>query len=190
MNLDIDTFTYITGLAGLLGLVLQFKDSFPEHRETRKAVVLLVLGIFVGSLISSARGLKIDLASSFTPFAMLITVCVALLAIIVLAALFSQDGKKSEQLFGAAGFGTFALLLLLLFGSMVNNIGLETDQSKTLTVDELLELSSNQLGRGNFDRALHFLEAAQERMGRNDPRYEVIERRIVEVKAKQVASKE
>ena len=47
MNLDLDVFTYITGIAGLLGLVLQLKDAFPEHRETRKTIVLLVLGIFL-----------------------------------------------------------------------------------------------------------------------------------------------
>lgn len=191
MNLDIDTFTYITGIAGLLGLLLQFKDSFPEHRETRKTVVLLVIGVFIGSLISSARGLKIDIASTFTPFAMLVTVCIALLAIIVLAAIFSPDHNKRDQLFGVAGFGTFAFLLMLFFGAMVNGLDSGTNnESKQLTIDELLEISSNQLMKGNFDRSLHFLEAAQERIGRNDPRYKVIESRINQIKEKQVATKQ
>lgn len=34
MNLGL--FTYITGVAALLGLIIQFTDIFPKHRESKK----------------------------------------------------------------------------------------------------------------------------------------------------------
>ena len=45
-------FTIVAGIAGILGLILTLSDAFPEHREIRKTVFLLVLGVFVGALVS------------------------------------------------------------------------------------------------------------------------------------------
>lgn len=52
-------FTYLTGIATLLGLFLQVKDVFPKHRETRKAVLLVVCGVFLGTFIGALQGTHI-----------------------------------------------------------------------------------------------------------------------------------
>ena len=90
MNLDFDAFTYITGIAGLLGLMLQLKDSFPEYREVRKTIVLLVIGVFVGSIISSLKGVKVDFATSIGSFEILVAVFVAVLAVVAIAGAFTR----------------------------------------------------------------------------------------------------
>jgi len=190
MGLDLDAFTYITGIAGLLGLVLQLKDTFPQHRETRKTVVLLVLGVFLGSLVSSLRSVKVDLSTTVTPFSVLVGVFVAVLAVIVVAAVLSSEHSKREQLFMVTGLGTFALMILLFFGTLVSGLDSQSDrETRRLTIDELLEMSSQHLGRKNFDRSIFFLEQARQRVPKTDSRYKSIQTRIDDVKAKQVGSK-
>ena len=69
-----DKFTIITGIAGLLGVLLQFKDAFPEHRETRKAIVLLLLGVFVGSMVATLLNSQFSVTVPLSPFGLLIAV--------------------------------------------------------------------------------------------------------------------
>jgi hypothetical protein len=190
MNLDFDTFTYITGIAGLLGLMLQLKDSFPEHREARKIIVLLVIGTFVGSSISSLKGIKVDLGASISPFEILVAVFVAVLATIAIAGAFTREANRRSELFAFSGFGTLALFVLLMFGgagSLEENRA-ERDR-KQVTIEELLELSTLHASRGSYERSLHFLEEAKSRLPKMDERREALDARIQDIKRKQVGTK-
>ncbi len=60
-DMNFGTFAFITGIASLLVLVLQLKDAFPEHREVRKTVFLIVLGVFIGTIISAFQHVSIKL---------------------------------------------------------------------------------------------------------------------------------
>jgi len=190
MNLDLDSFTYITGIAGLLGLLLQFKDSFPEHRDIRKSVVLIVIGVFVGSLVSSLRGVKVDFGTTISPFEVLVGVYASVLAIIAMLGALSSDGKRRYELFSFAGLGTVGLFVLLLFGSMVSGVdSREERERKQLTIEELMELSNANAARGNYDRALYFIDLAKLRIPRSDERFKSLESRVSEIKIKQVSPK-
>ncbi|MGH7231865.1 MAG: hypothetical protein ACREJU_10980, partial [Nitrospiraceae bacterium] len=149
-----DTFTYITGIAGLLGLLLQLKDAFPEHRELRKTVVLLVIGVFVGSLVASVRSVKIDFGGSISPFTALIAVFVAVLVTVAISATFTQDASRRNDLFGFTAAGTLALFILLLFGVTGSEDSRAERQRRQLTIEELLELSNVHVSRNNFERAI------------------------------------
>lgn len=141
MNLDFDTFTYITGIAGLLGLVLQFMDSFPEHRETRKTVVVLVIGVFVGSAIASLKGVKVEFGATVTPFQVLIGVYVFVLAFIAIAAVLTNDSQRRGELFAFTGMGTVGLFIVLFIGGLgsLEESRAERDKQQ-ITLEELLTL--------------------------------------------------
>jgi len=181
---SLDMFTYITGIAGLLGLILQLKDMFPEHRETRKAIVLLTLGVFLGSLIGGVRNLQTSSITNLSPIHLLTTAILGIIAIIVVAAIFSNDRPKRQELLTVAGFGTVALLIILFFGTIAH---LPDDQK--LTTDELLELSRQSADKNSYDRAVTLLEMAERKMTSDDPRVKMIKERVIELKSKQVGTK-
>ena len=56
-------FIYITGIASLLGLVLQLKDVFPKYQNLRKNILLVVLGTFIGSLVGGIRIVQVNLST-------------------------------------------------------------------------------------------------------------------------------
>ncbi|ABL00105.1 hypothetical protein Ppro_2499 [Pelobacter propionicus DSM 2379] len=49
MNLPTaDYFTYITGIASILGFFLQLTDAFPKHREIRKSIFYISIAVISG----------------------------------------------------------------------------------------------------------------------------------------------
>jgi MFS family permease len=186
---EMDAFTIVTGIAGLLGLLLQLRDAFPEHRETRKSIVMIVLGIFIGSLIASLLNSKFSVvAIPLSPFALLITGFGAVLSALSIAAILSSDRDKRGDLLAATGIGLFAFMFVLLFGAMLTSTGNQsTGTHRRLTVDEFIQLSAIQAGRNNYDRAIQLLEDAGSTMTSSDPRYSAIKKRIEDLKAKQLA---
>ena len=190
MNIDFDAFTYITGIAGLLGLMLQLKDSFPEHRETRKTVVLLVIGVFIGSVIASLKGVKVEFGAAISPFEALVAVFVAVLAIVAIAGAFTRESVRRAELFAFSGVGTLALFMLLLFGGIGSVEDSRADRSrKQVSIEELIELSTLNVSRGSFERALIFLEEAKSRLPHEDDRRQALDDRIQDIKMKQVGTK-
>ena len=182
MNVNFDAFTYITGIAGLLGLVLQFKDSFPEHRDLRKNVVLLVIGVFVGSVIASFKGVKVDFGGSITAYQGLVGVVLALLVFVSVVAAFTKDGPRRGELFAFAGFGTGFLLLLLIGGAAASS----KSADERASLEELLYLVNYEVEHRNYDRALMFLGDAKSRLATTDDRRKDLDNREEQIKKMQV----
>lgn len=183
MNFDFDAFTYITGTASLLGLLLQFKDIFPEHRDLRKSIVLLVIGVFVGSAVASLKGVKVEFGASVDPFEVLVGVFATVLAVVAITGSFTQDSTRRAALFSFSGVGTVALFILLVFGKIGS-----LDQNK-INVQELLELSTLYESHGNYDRALFFLVEAKSRIPVKDERRKILDERIRDLRGKQIGAK-
>ena len=190
MNIDFDAFTYITGIAGLLGLMLQLKDSFPEHREARKTLVLIVIGIFIGSVITSLKGVEVEFGASISPFEVLVSVFVAVLAVVAIAGAFTKETVRRSELFAFSGFGTLALFVLLMLGGVgsLEENRAERDR-KQVNIEELLELSALQASRGSFERTLLLLEEAKSRLPQKDGRRKALDERAQELKRKQVGAR-
>ncbi|WP_211474923.1 hypothetical protein [Collimonas humicola] len=191
MNLNfVDALTYISGIASVLGIMLQFKDSFPEHRETRKAVFMLVLGIFVGSIIGGLRGVKVDFGVAITSSQIVLWVLVFVTAGIAIVGAFVKDQTRRGELFIMSAVGIVATFILLAFGGMsgIEDSRIER-QRKQLTVEEILELSTNATARGNYERALTFIEDAKSRLLLNDERLKILDDRIRDIKNQQVSGK-
>ena len=190
MNLDLDAFTYITGVAALLSLALQFIDVFPEHRETRKTIVLLVIGIFVGSLVSALRGVKVDIGATLSSTDIIKYGLSSVIFFVVVVAAFVRDPERRMQLFMVAGAGTVALFVLLFATGLAstNDSRAERDRQK-ITLEELLTLADMASSKENYERALILLAEAKTRLPLHDERRQILEQREVELRSQQVRSK-
>ena len=190
MQLNLDTFTYITGIAGLLGLVLQLKDAFPEHREARKAIVMLVIGVFVGSLISALRGVKVDFGATVSPSQVLVGVFVAVLAFVAVVAAFTREPQRRIELFAFTGIGTVALFFLLLFVSMDSVADSRAERERQqINLEELVTLVDLAVAKQSYERALVLLGEARRRLPPKDERAKLLVDRESEIKNLQVQGK-
>lgn len=188
MNIDFDAFTYVTGIATLLGLILQLKDSFPEHRETRKTIFLLVIGVFAGSVIASLKGAKVEFGATVSSFEVIGAIFIVVLATAAIVATFTKETTRRYDLFHFLIWGTIALFIFLFAG---NVSGIESNRDdrnrKRVSIEELMELSELNASRGNYERALMFLEEVKNRLPSQDGRISQLDNRIQDIKQKQIA---
>ena len=193
-------FAYITGIVTLLGFFLQLADTFPSHRQTRKSIVLLVFGLFLGSLLGSIKSIDLSINTPQNPITLLVTSVsiglLILLIVIFVAIVFSPDPKKRKVMVSVMlGVGSFSVLVFL-FGltmmmatsSLMDDSSSENSEIKELTSDEVIALTNFNITRKNYDRSLVLLEELKDRIYRSDPRYGPIESKIDEIKRIQIQS--
>lgn len=190
MNLDLDAFTYITGLIAVLGFVLQLVDVFPEHRETRKTIVLLVIGLFVGSLVSALRGVKVDIGATLSSTDIIKFVIMSLVVVLAVTGGFTHEPQRRMELFLAALIGT-GVVVLLLFGTgiMSSQDSRAERERQQISLDELLMLAETSVSKENYERGLMFFLEAKGRIPHEDKRRKILEQREAEVQDMQMRSK-
>ena len=187
--MDLSNFTIVTGLASLLGFVIQLADLFPRHQDLRTITVTLVCGVFLGSLFSAFDASNISFSFTITPYVLLVGSIVMALLIVLLTAVFSYDRSKRGEMYGVLSFGALFLFFMLIAGS-IPSIDHEGDRIRNeksgLSISELLKLSDISLDSGNYDRALMHLETVKRRLEETDSRHAKIIARIKEVKELQL----
>jgi len=180
-------FTFLSAIASVLSLILQLKDVFPAHRDTRKKLSILVLGCFIGSIFGVLQKVDFTISMSYNPLALLILIILiaVLLFLLVTAAIgiFSKEpkrrGEAKELLF--VGF-IAAILFVFPFGGMALH-GLWTSSSMNdLTDAELVKMSNMCFENKNLERSLEFLERLNRRLTEDDPRKEMLQKRINKIK--------
>jgi hypothetical protein len=186
MNLNLDAFTYITGVVGLLAFVLQVLDKFPEHRELRKNFFLIVLGIFVGSTVAALKSTKFDFGGAVPPFDILVGVVLAVLIFVSITAAFVKVDIRRRELFGFAGACTVVLFLLFIGKGISTLDSGDEVERKRITFEELVELSDIATAHQSYERALLLLEEAKSRLPANDDRRKNLDGRESEIKKKQI----
>jgi hypothetical protein len=185
MGLNLDIFTYITGIASLVGLFLQFKDSFAEHRETRKVIVVGSIGVFLGTLISSLRETKIEFSTAITPLIVLLIICALILFVVSLVAVFTKDHNIRMVLGPFPTLGFPVLFAILGISNMSTPDNPERELQK-VTIEELIALSTLNESHANYDRAIRYLKDAARRLDNADKRKGLINSKIQDVEAKQI----
>ena len=183
--MDISPFTYIAGIASVLGFILQVFNVFPKYGQLRKSLLLVILGFFAGSILGTFDSSSIVFKFEITRFTLLMGVFVLVIVGFLVSAAFTNDLYKRNQLFGVAGVGTIIFIFVLLFGSLAT---LETpmQEKSKLTISELISLAEDAEHKGNYDRAIMHLESVKSRLGTGDPRLPKIEEMIDETKSGQV----
>ncbi len=171
-------FTYITGIATLVGFALQVFDALPSYRSYRQKMFYLLLGLFLGSLVTAFDGSKISFTFEISGHVLL----VALICAFIAWCLYVAKNTHRDEFFVASGFGAMILLVVLAAG----NIPRSNDDFAKLTISELLQLSESSLRENDFDRAIKHQEMALKKVSPKDVRYPIIESKIEKIKTMQV----
>ncbi|MGO2354987.1 MAG: hypothetical protein ACTH58_09640 [Marinomonas foliarum] len=173
-----DYFTYITGIATLIGFVLQIFDALPTYRSHRQKAFYLLLGLFLGSLVTAFDGSKIIFSFEITGLALL----VSMIGTIIFWSLYVAMKSHREEFFAVSGVGTFVLIVVLAFGT----ISPPSNERARLTISELSQLSEISLTQGNYERAIKHQEAVLSKLKKNDVRYTAVKEKIEKIKLFQV----
>jgi hypothetical protein len=174
----------ISGIAGILGLLLQLTDSFPKHREVRQAAVLLILGFFAGSLAAAATGARIQIEGGIAPSHLLIAALLTISSLLLIAALFTENEGRRSELYGASAVA--AGIMCAVFFLVASAWALSGSGYQAITLDEYLALSALSESRGDYDRAIQMTERADSRLEFDDPRKEQLKQRSERLKSLQV----
>lgn len=178
-------FTYITGIASLLGLILQIRDAFPKYRNLRKNLVLVILGIFIGSFLGSFRQIQVSLSTKQTSTEILALVigvgsCI-IISILAFGIIFIKDINKHELL------GFSLVIVLLFFGIIIPLLSLgESFYEKNINLDELRILVDIHEKNKDYNRTIDLLEIMKSKIDNNDIRLESINNRLESLKRKQL----
>lgn len=178
--MDFAIISYIAGIASLLGLILQLIDAFPEYREVRKTVFLIVLGVFIGTILGSLQAVSIKLDSPLSAFHIIIAISVLIISSVAIIGAFTNDHIKRVHIFTASCVGLIALLIVL-FGNAVSTIQIGQHD---ITKDELMILANNNLEKGDVDRAIIILDMVKNQLNLDDPRRKLLDKKINELKNK------
>jgi glucan phosphoethanolaminetransferase (alkaline phosphatase superfamily) len=188
-EMDISYFSYITGLASLFGFVAQVMDWFPGHKELRKSVFLVLIGVFLGSLASAFNTSSINFEFTISGFTLLIVVIGMLVLSLIFIAVFTKDSSKRNELYSVSGIASITFIFILFFGSLPN---IDNESSKIrneksrLSIGELILISDDAISHQDYDRAIMHLQTVKSRLISSDPRYKKIEEKITEVKKMQL----
>ncbi len=178
-------FTYITGVATLLAFIIQVRDIFPKHRETRKVILFLAAGIFLGSIFGGINSFEIKLEAEIHPVKLLLLIFLPIISISIVAllvvAVSSPDHQKRGELYPLIG-GTVVFFVWVLM------MAADPEFPEQLTNRELLSLTSHHLESQNYETALKYLKRLQYRYDNNDPRRKEIVKQIENVKEKMAKS--
>jgi len=176
-------FTYITGIATLIGLFLQLKNVFPKYKELRKKITLVALGLFIGTLLGGIRIVQFNLSFGRSPdeFLKFLCVCVGIiiLLILILSSVFVKDSGRRDELFLFTLFAMFIIPVAIGCIFLLNN-------PKDLNLDELKYIVDYHEKNKNYDRAIQILEIMKSKVDPNDLRLELIDKKISSIKVEQI----
>ena len=163
-------FTLITGIASIISLAIQLFDLFPRFRRQRQAFLLVVCGIFLGSVIRGINVSAVQISLQPTGFMLLVGfIAVAVLCVLLLAAS-AKDRMKRMELYTAAGVGTVLLGFILFFGTMIEATKQSTQSGDRdrLTLSELTALADRAEAQGDLERAISYLDTVAARLDPHD----------------------
>lgn len=182
-------FTIVTGLASLVGFILQIKDIFPKYRRYYSAATFILFGVTIGFGLNSLTGTTIHLPASLSPrniigillfggSGLLIFFCFAAAAM-----LGNQERRSELSRIGSAVSGF--LIFLLMFFTNTFFPPTQQEREQVFTYDEQVGCAVSAASNQNFDRALIILDHAIVDLGSGDPRREIAEKLKAQIRLQQ-----
>lgn len=151
--------TVVGFIIAVVGIVLQVADAFPEHRETRKVIVVLSMGVFIGILASAVLGATYNVTGDVDRrFALLYGLAGAGCLFTLVAILVGDDDRRQVALLGA---GAAAILFCL------SGLGIGLSSAKGVynySADEILLLANDAERRGQYETAIDRLRELKSRL--------------------------
>jgi len=180
--MEFGIFFYIAGIASLLGLILQVLDAFPEYREVRKIIFFMVLGVFIGTILSSLQRISFKFDVPISTYYILLLFALLIISSLAIIGSFTKDYSTRMHIFTASGLGLSALLIFL-FGYAIYTTNINKPY---ITNDELMILADKNMEKGNIDRAITILEILKQELYPGDPRIKMLDEKINELKNKKL----
>lgn len=178
-------FTYISGTASLLGLALQLFNVFPKHAKFRNMLIILILGVFIGTLLNTLDPSHIVFDIKISGFTLFLTFMGIFALSFLIIGVSSKDQWRRDNLItiGVFGFIAFMFVLGISYVTSLTNPNMEKQK---LTESEFLLLADSAEKNGNFERAIMHLESIKGRLEKYDIRNKKLEERINQTKMKQI----
>lgn len=150
----------VTGfIIAVVGITLQLFDAFPEHRETRKVIVFMSIGLFLGILASAALGAQYSITGNVDRrFALLYGLAGSAAVFGLLAVAVSDEARRNAA--GAVAFcfgGAFLVTGLFVAGG-------STETRYEYSTDEVLMLANAAEQAGQYEIAIDRLEELDKRL--------------------------
>ncbi|MGR5284769.1 hypothetical protein ACP3V5_05585 [Vibrio maritimus] len=188
-SVEVNYFSYITGIASLLGFIAQALDWFPTHKGLRKFVTALLLGAFLGSFSNILQQSSIVFDFTVSGFVLLLLMLGGILALLITVAILTQDSQRRTEIYVVSGILGFVFSMVLMIGGATqidNSASAIQSEKNRLTISELIVLSELAAERSDFDRALMHLDMIKRRLDSNDSRVNELNTRIESIKDKQI----
>lgn len=151
--------TAISFVIAVVGITLQLSDAFPEHRETRKAIVFISIGLFFGILASAALGAKYNISGNVDRrFALLFGLAGAATAFGLLMVIVTDEARRI-----AAGSVALALAGAFIVTGFFVAVG-SIERAPRYSADEILLLANAAEQAGQYEIAIDRLEELDDRL--------------------------
>ncbi len=177
-------FTYISGIIAVLSFIVQICDVFPAHREVRKAVLYISIGIFIGSLFGALNSINITIAKSYgliqIALIIVLLIIVVVLSILSFIAMRINDKPKRKELWNALIVG------IIVFVFIVIALGISTvkgpNTAPEFSINEIMSIAGERYKKKEYERAIKLYERVKSEYPESDPRRKSIEEKIKKIK--------
>jgi phosphoglycerol transferase MdoB-like AlkP superfamily enzyme len=144
---------FISGIATILGFVLQALDAFSKHSELRKTLTTFIAGIFIGSVLGTLKSSNIALSIKLDGYTILLGVFIIIIITLLFLSARTDDESRRAEVYVAAAVATIIFLFILVFGSL--------KPYQSLTESELVMLAHIEAEKGEYARAITILNKAK-----------------------------
>ncbi|MEK8087573.1 hypothetical protein WNB94_14260 [Aquabacterium sp. A3] len=166
-----DAFTIITGLASLFGFAIQAFDVFPQHARGRQALWMLIMGGFIGGLLSTldVRSVRLDFA--FTGYTISMTALAAMIVFFAVMAAFTENHTRRRGFYIVGGLAALAFTITTSVAALVGTVT-DSDlvRQDVVNEQELGWLIERAQQRGDTARQVHHMELLLKRLSDDDER--------------------
>ncbi|HEX8419453.1 MAG TPA: hypothetical protein VF638_05510 [Sphingomonas sp.] len=168
-----DTVTIVSVIIAIVGIVLQLIDAFPTHREARRSVATVAVGIFLGVAASSFSRAQYNISGNIDRQFVLLFALLAVTVVFGLLAALLGDPKRRD----AAGMiGLCFGLVFLAAGAMVAAGASPAQDQPKFSTDELLLVAGRAEQQGKPDVAIAHLERLATQLASSEARAQVRQR--------------
>jgi len=149
-------------LIAIVGILLQISGAFPEHKEVRKTIVTISIGLFLGVGISSLLNADLQITGNVDNRYALLFSLVGIAFFFGIVATVVPDDKRRNIAATSAGIATFIFLACgLAIGINASVSG--GPPTYEVTTDELVLLANAAEQRRAYGEAIGYLERLRHR---------------------------
>lgn len=172
--------TVVGFIIAVFSIVLQVADAFPEHRETRKVIVLLTVGTFIGIAASALLGAQYSITGDVDRrFALLYILAGGAAFFGLLAVTVGDENRRSVAL--AIAGASAVVFALAGFAVAISS----AEGSEQYSTDEVLVLANVAERNGQYETAIDRLKELARRV-EGQPAREAIRVRIARLQRAQI----